>query len=142
MSDAANPMTAADVQAIVEKSAFLSWLGLEILDLKDGEITLRATWRPEWVANPKIGQTQGGILAALLDFAANFALVEHHGGPAPTVDLRVDYHRLAKKGDLIAKGRVIKAGRQISTSEATVHDLDDKLLASARGTFMAPRPPG
>lgn len=137
MSEEKPRKTMGDVQAIVDRSAYLSWLGIHILRVEPGEIDLRATWRPEWVANPSVGQTQGGILASLLDFAANFSLIDHYGGPVPTVDLRIDYHRLALKGDLVARGRVIRAGRQISWAEASLFDTEERLLASGRGTFMA-----
>lgn len=136
MSIAKLGKTAADVQAIVDRSAYLSWLGLKVLDLGDDSIEVKATWRPEWVANPAIGQTQGGIHAALIDFAANLALMNTMGRPVLTIDLRVDYHRLATRGDLIAKGRVIKLGKQVSTCEAEIFDEGGRLLASGRGTFL------
>lgn len=131
---------AADVQAIVGRSPFLSWLGIEILSLGPDTIELRATWRPEWVANPVIGQTQGGILAALVDFAANLSLFNAMGRPVLTIDLRTDYHRLATKGDLVAKGRVVKFGRTVSTCEAEVRDADGRVLASGRGSFLTAPP--
>lgn len=128
--------TAADVQAIVDRSAYLSWLGIKVLALGDDTIEIRATWRPEWVANPAIGQTQGGIHASLIDFAANLSLMNAMGRPVLTVDLRVDYHRVATKGDLIVKGRVIKLGKQVSTCEAEIFDEAGRLLASGRATFL------
>lgn len=128
--------TAADVQAIVDRSAYLSWLGIKVLALGDDTIEVRASWRPEWVANPVIGQTQGGIHAALIDFAANLALMNTMGRPVLTIDLRVDYHRLATRGDLVAKGRVIKLGKQVSTCEAEIFDEAGRLLASGRGSFL------
>lgn len=128
--------TAADVQAIVDRSPYLSWLGLKVAALGPGRIEAKAAWRPEWVANPVLGQTQGGILAALVDFAANFALMDAMGRPVLTIDLRVDYHRLAQKGDLLAKGRVIKLGKSVSTCEAEVFDDGGRLLASGRGSFL------
>ncbi len=134
-------MTQEEVQELVNRSPYLSWLGIKVLDLGDDHIEVRATWRPEWVANPKLQQTQGGILASLVDFAADFALVKNIGRPVPTIDLRVDYHRMAKPGDLIAKGRVIKFGKQFSVSEAQVFDEAGALLASGRGAFAtAPAP--
>jgi uncharacterized protein (TIGR00369 family) len=129
-------MTAEEVQAIIARSPYLSWLGLRVIELGNDEISVRATWREEWVANPTVGQTQGGILAALLDFAADFALIGRLGRPVPTIDLRVDYHRLAKRGDLIAKGRVIKLGKQFSVCEARIHDEAGALIASGRGAYL------
>lgn len=134
--------SAQDVQAIIARSPYLSWLGLQVLDLREDEITAKATWREEWVANPTIGQTQGGILAALVDFAADFALMGRLGRPVPTIDMRIDYHRMAKRGDLIAKGRVVKLGTQFSVCEATVHDEAGVLIASGRGAYLTAPPAG
>jgi uncharacterized protein (TIGR00369 family) len=111
-----------------------------VLELDRDEITAKATWREEWVANPDIGQTQGGILAALVDFAADFALIERMGRPVPTIDMRIDYHRLAKQGDLTARGRVIKLGKQFSVCEAQVHDEAGALIASGRGAYLTSTP--
>ena len=58
------------------------------------------------------------------------------GAPAPTVDLRVDYHRAAKPGDLRAVGRIVRMGGTFSTAEAEVFDGDDKLIASGRGLYF------
>ncbi|MDQ2703828.1 MAG: PaaI family thioesterase, partial [Pseudomonadota bacterium] len=126
----------ADIQQIVDRSPFLSWLGLKVQTLEDDQIEVRATWRPEWVANPVRGQTQGGIIGSLIDFAANFSMFRTTGRPVLTVDLRIDYHRMAKQGDLIAKGRVIKLGKTVSAAEAHIFDGEGKLIASGRGTFL------
>lgn len=136
MSAETHNKTAADVQAIVDRSAFLSWLGLKVRSVGPDTIEAKATWRPEWVANPKVGQTQGGIHAALIDFAANLAMINKMGGPVLTIDLRVDYHRIAIGGDLIVRGRVVKFGRTVGTSEAEVLDEQGRLLASGRGSFL------
>lgn len=129
-------MTLEEVQQLIDRGPYLHWLGLKVLALDKGSIEVRATWREEWVANPKLGQTHGGILAALIDFAADFALVGDIGHPVPTIDMRVDYHRLAKRGDLVAKGRVIKLGRQFSVCEAQIFDEAGALIASGRGTYI------
>ena len=45
-------------------------------------------------------------------------------------------------GDLTAKGKVVRFGGQVSTSEAQVFDASGKLVASGRGTYLTapPRP--
>ena len=53
----------------------------------------------------------------------------------PTIDMRVDYHRMAKKGDLYITGEVVKQGRQFSVCEARIYDESKKLIASGRGTY-------
>jgi uncharacterized protein (TIGR00369 family) len=54
--------------------------------------------------------------------------------------LRVDYHAAAMPGDLTVKGRVVKAGGQLSTAEAHVYDGGGKLVASGRGVYLMPPP--
>jgi len=55
--------------------------------------------------------------------------------------LRVDYHRAAMPGDLVARGKVIKFGSAISVAEAQVFDEGGNLLASGRGVYStAPAP--
>jgi uncharacterized protein (TIGR00369 family) len=129
-------MTVDEVQEIISRGPYLRWLGLKVVELGLDTIEVRASWREEWVANPRLGQTHGGILAALIDFAADFALVSSVGHPVPTIDMRVDYHRLATRGDLRAKGRVIKLGKQFSVCEAQIYDEAGKLIASGRGTYI------
>ena len=133
-------ISAQEVQAIIARSPYLNWLGLQVLELREDEITVKATWREEWVANPTIGQTQGGILAALVDFAADFALIQRLGRPVPTIDMRIDYHRMAKRGDLIAKGHVVNLGNQFSVCEAAIHDEAGVLIASGRGVYLTAPP--
>jgi len=123
-----------EIQARLLKGPYHQWLGLEVLAVGDGRIELSAHWRPEWVVNPAGGYTHGGILAALVDLTADWALVSSTGKGVPTIDLRVDYHRPAK-GNLRAVGQVIKFGKQFSVAEAQIFDGDDKLVASGRGVY-------
>jgi uncharacterized protein (TIGR00369 family) len=134
-------MTREEAQALVDRGPYLRWLGVKVLAFEEKGIEVKAKWREDWVANPSLQQTHGGILAALIDFAADFALVPRLGRMVPTIDMRVDYHRLAKPGDLTAKGRVIKLGRQFSVCEAEIHNAAGELVASGRGTYATGEKP-
>jgi uncharacterized protein (TIGR00369 family) len=133
-------ITLEHVQALVTRAPFHQWLGLTVLAVGDDSIEIKATWREEWVVSVERRYTHGGILAALIDLAADFALVKQTGRGVPTIDMRIDYHRAAMPGDLIARGKVIRAGSQFSTAEAEIFDLDGKLLASGRGTYFTAPP--
>jgi uncharacterized protein (TIGR00369 family) len=133
-------MTPEDAQALIDRGPYMRWLGLKVLAIEEDAIEVRATWREEWVANPSLQQTHGGILAALIDFAADFALIKRLGRLVPTIDMRVDYHRLAKPGDLTVKGRVVKFGRQFSVCDAQIYDAAGALIASGRGTYVTSNP--
>jgi uncharacterized protein (TIGR00369 family) len=135
-------LTLDQVQALLTRAPFHQWLGLTVLALGDDSIEIKATWREEWVVNPERRYTHGGILAALIDLAADFALVRQTGRGVPTIDMRIDYHRAAMPGDLIARGKAIRIGAQFATAEAQIFDAADKLIASGRGTYFtaAPKP--
>lgn len=118
------------------KGSFFDWLGMEILDKDDEWVICRSKWRPEMVQSTETGVTQGGVQAAIMDLTCEFAISARIGTPVPTIDLRVDYHRPAMKGDMICKGRVLKLGSTISTIEAYLYDEEENLLASCRGSFF------
>jgi uncharacterized protein (TIGR00369 family) len=131
-----NDLTLEDVQALVTRAPFHQWLGLTVTAVHDDGIELTAKWREEWVVNTERGVTHGGVLAALIDLAADWAMVKQTGRGVPTIDLRVDYHRPALRGDLTARGKVIRSGSQFATAEAQIFDAEGKLLASGRGTYF------
>ena len=135
-----NDLSLEDVQALVTQAPFHRWLGLSVTAVHDDGIELKAKWREEWVVNTERGYTHGGVLAALIDLAADWAMVKQTGRGVPTIDLRVDYHRPALRGDLIARGKVIRGGGQFATAEAQIFDADGKLLASGRGTYFTAPP--
>jgi uncharacterized protein (TIGR00369 family) len=128
------------VEALLLRGPYHRWLGLKVVAVGADEIELRATWREEWVVNAERRYTHGGILAALVDLAADWAMVGRTGRGVPSIDLRVDFHAAAMPGDLTAKGRVVRFGGQFSTSEAQVLDAAGKLLASGRGTYLTTPP--
>ncbi|TDT91461.1 uncharacterized protein (TIGR00369 family) [Azorhizobium sp. AG788] len=125
----------AELDARIRRAPYHQWLGLTVVEAGDGEIVVEVPWREEFVVNPDIGYTHGGILATLVDLVADWAIATKLGRPFPTVDLRVDYHRPALKGVLRVRGKVIRIGSSFSTSEAYVEDESGKLLASGRGTY-------
>jgi uncharacterized protein (TIGR00369 family) len=133
-------LTIERVQEMILRGPYHQWLGLTVTALDDDGIKLKARWREEWVVNPDRRYTHGGVLAALVDLAADWAMVKRAGRGVPTLDLRVDYHRAAMPGDLTARGTVIRFGRQISTAEAKIFDAEGKLVASGRGTYLTTPP--
>ena len=135
-------ITAEKVQALITRAPFHQWLGLQVVALQDDGIELKAKWREEWVVNPDRRYTHGGILSAIIDVAADYAIAAKLGRPVPTIDLRVDFHKAAMPGDLTAKARVVRLGSQYSTAEASLYDQEGQLVASGRGTYFTatPRP--
>jgi len=140
--DYPNKMSAEALAEILQRAPFHRWLGLELAALEADTVRIWMPWREELVSNVKQGNAHGGVLASLIDLTAVFAILAKLGRGAPTVDMRVDYHRPAYPPVLIAVGRVIRLGRTVSTAEARVEDGEGRLLASGRGTFLTAEPGG
>lgn len=131
-----NVLGPEQTERLVTRSAYHRWLGLKLIALDEESVSLGLTWREEMIAHPERRYTHGGILAAFIDVTADYAIAVKLGRGIPTVDLRIDYHRVALPGDLTAQGRVLKLGRTLSTSEASVFDREGQLLASGRGVYL------
>src|SRR5512132_2932290 len=121
-------LTLERVQQLVTRAPYHQWLGLKVVAVSDDGIELTAVWREEWVVNPERRYTHGGVLAAIVDLAADWAMVKRMGRPVPTIDLRVDYDAAAMPGDLSARGKGIRRGGQFSVAEAQVFDHAGKLV--------------
>ncbi len=136
----ADAMTIEKLQQIISRGPFNQWLNFTILKIDAAGIELKAAWREEWVVNPDRRYTHGGILAAIVDVAADYAIAAQLGRPVPTIDIRVDYHKAAMPGDLTAKAQIVRSGSQYSTAEAYVYDQEGALVASGRGTYFTAPP--
>lgn len=129
-------MTIEEMNAFLARNPFNHWLGLSVQSVAADGVELRARWRGEFVSNPDLAYTHGGVLAALIDVGATYAIAARLGRPLSTIDLRVDYHSLALPGDLLVRGRILKLGKTVSTAEASILNLEGRLLSSGRGVFL------
>ena len=128
------------LQQLITRGPFNRWLNFTVLASDETGLEVKAAWREDWVVNPDRRYTHGGILSAIIDVAADYAIAAKLGRPVPTIDLRVDFHRAAMPGDLTAKARVVRMGSQYSTAEASVYDAEGSLVASGRGTYFTAPP--
>jgi uncharacterized protein (TIGR00369 family) len=133
-------LTQEQLQKLITRGPFNQWLNFTVTKVTDEGIEVTAGWREEWVVNPDRRYTHGGILAAIIDTIADYAIAAKLGRPVPTIDMRVDYHKAAMPGDLTTKARVVRMGSQYSTAEASIYDAQGSLVASGRGTYFTAPP--
>jgi uncharacterized protein (TIGR00369 family) len=124
-------------QAMMSRCPFNRWLGLKALSFGDEGVEILLPWREELLSSPEAQSMHGGVLASAIDAAASYAVAARVGHGIPTVDLRVDYHRIAKPGDYTIRGSVIHFGRTFASAEAHVYDGERVLVASGRGLFFS-----
>ena len=137
---AEQPVSVEKLQELISRGPFNKWLNLTVLKAGADGVEIKAAWREEWVVNVERRYTHGGILAAIVDVAADYAIAAQLGRPVPTIDMRVDYHKAHMPGDITAKARVVRMGSQYSTAEAYLYDKDGALVASGRGTYFTAPP--
>jgi len=119
-------------------------LGVELLELSDGEARARLPWAPHLVGNPETGVIHGGVITSLLDACCGAAVFQALPEPTSiaTLDLRIDYMKPATpKADVSSVSRVIKVTRNVAFVRATAyHDDEDDPIATATATFMLGTP--
>lgn len=127
---------AQELEEQLLQAPFHRWLNLKVESLTDTELVLTAQGRDEWFNSDDRSVVHGGIIAALLDIAADWALVTVGIAPSPTLDQTVNYLRAAQSLDLRVVGRVLKPGRTVSFAEAEVIS-GGKVVAVSRASYAS-----
>ena len=132
-------LSSNEVQAIFDRSPFISWLGLRVVSLDHDrqEIRVAMPMRPELERRPGTRQFHGGSIAAFIDIAGDFAIGMLLGGGVPTMNFRTDYLRPAVGSTLTAVARVRRAGKTAATVDVDILDDEDRLIALGRGTYLS-----
>ena len=127
------------VRVRARANSFWRYLGVEVVEAREGWVRLRVPGRDE-LRNAPGAPLHGGVFAALIDMAVGGALSTMHEASAggvgqSTLDLNVSFIG-AGTGDVLAEGRILRRGRTIAFGEASVTDAAGKLLAVGRATYL------
>lgn len=122
----------------LSRSPYQRFLGLSLLRAEDGLVEIRLPFREEFGRDDNSDWLHGGILSALIDIAGDYAIVTKVGKELPTIDLRVDYLRPARRGALVATGRAVKLGRRVALADVEVKDESGHIVAIGRGAYASP----
>ncbi len=82
-----------------------------------------------------LGQTHGGAVATLLDNAGWFTAAPYFDRWIATVELSVRLHQPVARQELVARGRIVRRGKRITSTEMEVRGEDGQLVATGAGTF-------
>ncbi len=109
---------------------------LESWDKAAGAAQFRLPFAPEYRRSDKAPGHHGGVIATLIDVAGDFAVaIKCDTGGVPTINLAVDYLRMAGDEDLVAKARVRRAGRTIAVVDIDIETDEGRLIAVGRATY-------
>ncbi len=114
-------------------------LGMEPLEMGEGEAAICMPYKPELVGDPVTGVIHGGAVSALMDTCCGAAVMCHpaNTGGTATIDLRIDYMRAATPGQTItAHATCYHITRSVAFVRAVALDEDkENPVASATGAF-------
>lgn len=113
-------------------------LGFTLVKVERGHVVFEGT--PDRSVYNPLSSVHGGYAATLLDSACGIAVhsqLDANRGHT-TLELKVSYLRglSERSGTVRATGRVVSAGRRVAFAEATLHDGDGRLCATATSTLL------
>ena len=92
--------------------AYAKFLGLELCELKSGDVTVCLDVRDELKQNR--GVIHGGAIASVIDTASAFAILTKidENESVTTTDLTIHYLRPITSGRMLARARIVRGGRR------------------------------
>jgi uncharacterized protein (TIGR00369 family) len=136
--DSMNQSAFEFVRENVAQTPFHHWLLPQVLavDEQAGSVTINLPVRPEFYRLPGRPEIHGAIVAAIVDISGHAAIAAKVLHSVATVDMRVDYLRLAGGAELRAVATVVKLGRTIGVVDVHVTDDQNRLVAIGRAAYV------
>ena len=121
------------------RANFLGYLGASIHFDDELRPIVTLPHKPE--LEHAMGGVHGGVLATLIDAAAWFAAAVHYPSWITTVEFDTRLLEPVVGEDLVAVGRVLRAGKRIAVAQAEVRTASGRLVAAGTATLSATRLP-
>jgi uncharacterized protein (TIGR00369 family) len=130
---------AARIEASFAKQAFMTTLGARLLRVGAGEVEIEMPVAPH--LSQQHGFVHAGAVATIADSACGYAALTTMpaGAGVLTAEFKINLLAPAAGERLIAKGRVVKAGRTLTLATAEVFAVSggtEKLCAMMTATCM------
>ena len=115
---------------------FAKLLGIKLDAVEPGDATLSLQIRDDFKQNA--GIVHGGVIASLIDSATAFAILPllNADERTTTVDLTISYLRPLTAGSIVARAKVLRAGRRLIVVSAELFGDGGNLAATALSTYI------
>ncbi len=120
-----------------DKQSFMKTLGAELVSVEEGEVRIDCPFSAGLTQQD--GFFHAGVLTSVVDSACGYAALTMmpENARVLSVEFKVNLLRPAACDKIIAIGKVIKAGKQLTVCEGTVYDANtDKILLKLQGTMI------
>jgi acyl-CoA thioesterase len=120
------------VDHMMKHDLFSQWLGIEVLEVKEGYSRIKMTVRPEMING--FGIVHGGVAFSLADSAFAFAC-NNRNNISVALDTAINFTRPVHPGDVLtAETREIHNGKSTGLYHITVTNDRDHIVAIFKGT--------
>ena len=128
-----NPVNPGSVvDHMMENDFFSQWLGIEVLEIKEGYSKIKMTVRKEMVNG--FGIVHGGIPFSLADSAFAFAC-NNRNNLSVALDVTITFTKAVNTGDtLVAEAKEVHNGRSTGVYLITVFNQKNEQVALFKGT--------
>jgi uncharacterized protein (TIGR00369 family) len=123
------------VRASFARQRAMDLIGARLTVVEPGYTEVALGYRPELTQQK--AYVHGGILGMIADSACGYAAYSLMPATSSLVTVEYKINILAPaKGDLVARGQVIRPGRTLTVTRAEVHDAKGTHVASMQQTLM------
>ncbi|HVX26123.1 MAG TPA: hydroxyphenylacetyl-CoA thioesterase PaaI [Parafilimonas sp.] len=120
------------VEHMIKRDAFSRWLGIEILEIKEGYSKIKMTIREEMVNGFHV--SHGGIIFSLADSALAFAC-NNRNNLSLAMDCNISFLKQVNVGDeLTAEAKEIHNGKSTGVYSINVINQNNQQVALFKGT--------
>src|SRR6476620_3727431 len=120
------------VSHMMEYDLFSQWLGIEVIDVKEGYSKIRMTVREEMING--FGIVHGGIAFSLSDSAFAFAC-NNRNVLSVALDTSINFLKPVHPGDILtAEAKEVHNGKSTGLYHITVSNQRDHVVAMFKGT--------
>jgi uncharacterized protein (TIGR00369 family) len=136
---AKDPAFAERVRTSFDRQRFMGTLGARLGHVAPGEVDIELPVAD--ALTQQHGFVHAGALASVLDSAAGYAAftLMPAGAAVLSIEFKINMLEPARGTSIVARGRVVRAGRTISVCRADALALDggrETLVATLTGTMM------
>jgi acyl-CoA thioesterase len=120
------------VKHMMEMDQFSQWLGITVLDIKEGYSKIQMTVRTEMVNG--FGIAHGGIAFSLADSAFAFAC-NNRNNLSVALDTSINFTKAVNVGDILtAEAKEMHNGRSTGLYLITISNQKEETVAHFKGT--------
>jgi uncharacterized protein (TIGR00369 family) len=139
-----NPALEPVMRQLMEQDIpFNRFLGMRLLELREGYARIELPFRPELIGNPSRPAIHGGVLSTLVDTCGGAAAFTQITPPetVSTIDLRVDYLRPGEARTLVCESLVSRMGNRVASVDSKIFhpDAPERLIATGKAVYNVKR---